>query len=110
MIVVDRGISSTFAVPLMDVATIVNRGYLFKIVHRFNDTPATYLVPTKVSESLRFTTFTHTFNLASGAYSYYIFEYDTTQPTPTDETGLNELANGILKIKETSNIDGNIYL
>ena len=52
----------------------------------------------------------HTFNLASGAYSYYILEYDTTQPTPTDETGLNELANGILKIIETSNIDGNIYL
>lgn len=110
MIVVDRGISSTFAVPLMDVATIVNRGYFFKINHRFNDTSAIYFIPTLISETLRFTTFTHTFSYPSGAYSYYIFEYDTTQPTPTDETGLNELANGILKLIETSNIDGNIYI
>lgn len=110
MIVVDIAVLSTFAVPLMDVATIVTRGYLFKINHRFNDTSAIYFIPTIVTETLRFTTFTHTFNIPSGAYSYYIFEYDTTQPTPTDETGLNELANGILKIVETSNIDGNIYL
>ena len=34
MIVVDRAVLSTFAVPLMDVATIENRGYFFKISHR----------------------------------------------------------------------------
>lgn len=110
MIVVDRSVLSTFAVPLMDVATIETRGYFFKISHRFNDTSAVYFIPTLVSETLRFTTFTHTFSYPSGAYSYYIYEYDNTLPPPTDETGLNELANGILKITETGNIDGNIYL
>ena len=107
MIYFEKDTLSSFGLPLFDLATIANHGYLFKATSDYSDS-IEYFIPTVTSEDERFTKFNYTPTLKAGQYKYEVFEYNLSNPIPTDETGLNRLALGTLKVLENETND--IYL
>lgn len=108
MINVIKGESAAFSIQLLEFTTIATHGYLFKLVNQYDSEEVVYFTPSVLVENMRFTTFEYDFEMQAGNYVYRVYEYDNTLPTPTDETGLNELAVGRLKVEET--ITSGVYL
>jgi len=97
-----------FALPLLEFASYTSNGYLFKVTSDYNSESVYFKEPTIVGENIRFTKFEFDFEIPAGQYKYEVYNYDKTQPAPTDETGLTLNAVGILIVKETETND--IYL
>jgi hypothetical protein len=101
MIYTQKNIASAFALPLLDLTSYANHGYLFKLTSGFSSEAVTYFVPVVSGENERFTQMAWTPNIKAGQYRYEVFEFDGTQPDPTDETGLTKIATGFFVIVET---------
>ena len=108
MIYVDKNSTSSFSLPLLDMTSFALHGYLLKLTNALDSEQIEYLIPTIVSENERFTTLESIIYFKAGQYRYNIYEFDSTQPDPTDETGLNSIATGVFIIVETET--NNIYI
>ena len=85
----------------MEFVTIEPHGYLFKATPDYNTDVAEYFVPNVLNEDIRFTYFEHNFRILAGQYTCEVYEYNTGEETPTDETGLNRIAIVRLNVEET---------
>lgn len=101
MVYAFKNVSTSFTIPLLEFVTITNHGYLFKATPDYNTDLAEYFVPTLNTEDIRFSYFEYDFPIKAGQYTLEVYEFDSNDPTPTDETGLNRLAIVRLNVEET---------
>lgn len=101
MVYAFKNVSTSFTIPLLEFVTINPHGYIFKATPDYNQGVAEYFIPNTLAEDIRFTYFEHNFRINAGQYTLEIFEYDTSEDEPTDETGLNRLAIVRLNVEET---------
>ena len=101
MIYTQKNIASAFALPLLDLTSYANHGYLFKLISSFSSEAVTYFVPVVSGENERFTQMAWLPDIKAGQYKYEVYEFDAEHPEPTDETGLTKIATGFFVIVET---------
>jgi hypothetical protein len=101
MVYAYKNVSTSFTIPLLEFVTINPHGYLFKATPDYNQGVAEYFIPNVNAEDIRFTYFEHNFRINAGQYTLEIYEYNTGEDEPTDETGLNRLAIVRLNVEET---------
>ena len=101
MVYAYKNVSTSFTIPLLEFVTIEPHGYLFKATPDYNTDVAEYFIPNVNAEDIRFTYFEHDFEIKAGQYTLEIFEFNSDDEEPTDETGLNRLAIVRLNVEET---------
>ena len=101
MVYAYKNVSTSFTIPLLEFVTIEPHGYLFKATPDYNQGVSEYFIPNVNTEDIRFTYFEYDFQIKAGQYTCEVYEYNTSEDEPTDETGLNRLAIVRLNVEET---------
>lgn len=101
MVYAYKNVSTSFTIPLLEFVTVKNHGYFFKAIPDYNTGDIKYFIPKVNAEDIRFTYFENSFKINAGQYTLEIYEYNTGDTPPTDETGLNRIAIVRLNVEET---------